>query len=195
MSYVALAMCVLATGCWSGRSEATSDASPKLPDAAASEFPAVKVPGHGCTIGVRADAAVDAPVDAATPVPVVTDEAVFLLDQLANRAKAYYAEHGTYPQGLASVLPGAAGAACFQANGMLPVVSWTGDLVWSALGFSIGVQSRFSYSYTSSQSNSASILAVGDLDCDASMITYALALSAPDGVATSFVTGPAPGAD
>jgi prepilin-type N-terminal cleavage/methylation domain-containing protein len=133
---------------------------------------------------------------AAVAIPMYTShvahakasEAMLQLNKLAIDAKTYYFTNTKYPQGTANVLPGADGGACTTANRKFPVTTaWTADSIWLGLGFEISEPNLFSYHWTSTATNTAQALAVGDLDCDGVKITYQLNLDAAQEPAATYV--------
>ena len=125
-----------------------------------------------------------------------TTEATLQLDRLAKGAKSYHNANGGFPQGTAKVLPGANGTACATSTKKLAVSSeWNTDPAWEALGFEITEPNLFTYHYESSDPSTAVALAVGDLDCDGTLITYRLDLSTEGGNPIEKVTPPAADAD
>ncbi|MGE0546703.1 MAG: prepilin-type N-terminal cleavage/methylation domain-containing protein [Kofleriaceae bacterium] len=122
-------------------------------------------------------------------------EASLQLNKLGKNAKVAYNTDASYPQGTAAVLPAAVGNACSQATKKMPVVSWTGDAVWKSLDFQVDEPALFSYSYTSAAVGTATGTAAGDLDCDTTMITYTLNLTAPNGNASASIVEPPPNTD
>jgi prepilin-type N-terminal cleavage/methylation domain-containing protein len=122
-------------------------------------------------------------------------EAKLQLNKMALDAKTYFFANSKYPQGTAAVLPGADGAACTGSNGHFAVsFSWSADPVWSALSFEVVEPNLFSYHFQSTTPSTAQGLAVGDLDCDGTKITYQLNLNATQEPAATYVDPPA-GAD
>ena len=123
-------------------------------------------------------------------------EAELMLNAAGKSAKAYYQVYVSFPQGTAAVLPGADGGACAETSGkFMPSDAWTSDPVWSVLDFDIREQGLFSYHYESADFTNAEVRAVADLDCDGTLITYRLALTAPSGTPTAQLVPPAAGAD
>jgi type II secretory pathway pseudopilin PulG len=117
-----------------------------------------------------------------------SSEAMLQLNKMAIDAKTYYFANTKYPQGTATPLPGADGTACATTNRHFAVTTaWTADPVWSALGFEVTDPNLFSYHFTSSVSNVAQGLAVGDLDCDGTAITYVLNLNAAQEPAATYI--------
>ncbi|MGE0872509.1 MAG: type IV pilin protein [Kofleriaceae bacterium] len=119
-------------------------------------------------------------------------EASLQLNKLAKNAKVEYNTESSFPQGVSALLPGPLRRACLSASpkGKMAVVSWTGDAVWKALNFQVDEPALFSYIYGSMGTQAGIALAIGDLDCDATMISYQLDLSAPNGNATAILTEP-----
>ena len=124
-----------------------------------------------------------------------SSEAMLQLNKMAVDAKTYYFANTKYPQGTAAVLPGADGTACTQTGRKFAVsTAWSADPVWSGLGFQVDEPNLFSYHFTSSTTSQAQGLAVGDLDCDGTKITYILNLNAQQEPAATYVE-PAASAD
>jgi type II secretory pathway pseudopilin PulG len=124
-----------------------------------------------------------------------SSEAMLQLNKLAVDAKTYYFANTKYPQGTAAVLPGADGTACATADRRFAATTaWTSDPIWLGLGFEIGEPNLFSYHWTSTTSSVAQALAVGDLDCNGTKITYQLNLNAAQEPAATYVE-PAASAD
>ncbi|MBV8757307.1 MAG: prepilin-type N-terminal cleavage/methylation domain-containing protein [Deltaproteobacteria bacterium] len=122
-------------------------------------------------------------------------EAMLQLNKMAIDAKTYYFANTKYPQGTAAVLPGADGAACASANKRFAVSSaWAADSVWLDLGFQVDEPNMFSYHFTSNSLTQAQGLAVGDMDCDGTKITYILNLNAAQEPAATYIQPP-PSAD
>lgn len=125
-----------------------------------------------------------------------TVEPMLQLNKLAKNAKTYHNTQGKFPQGTAGVLPGPNGGACAGPNKKFATTTaWNTDPVWLELGFQLDDPSLFTYHYTSSDRNSASVLAVGDLDCDGKLITFTLELNVVGGLPVATITPPPANAD
>ena len=123
-------------------------------------------------------------------------EAMLQLNRLGKGAKSYHNAQTSFPQGIAAVLPGANGSACTGPGKKFAVDStWAADSSWVSLGFQIDEPNLFTYHYTSSDPSIATALAVGDIDCDGTLITYTLDLGTSDGNPTAVITAPPPTAD
>lgn len=141
-------------------------------------------------------AAIAIPVFAGHMRRAKTTEAQLQLNVLTKGAKTYYQTHAQFPQGTAAVLPGADGGACSASGGKFAVTTaWQADAAWSNLDFHVDDPGLFSYHYESTSSASAVALAVGDLDCDGTLITYTLTLAAPAGGVSAVLTEPPPALD
>jgi len=125
-----------------------------------------------------------------------TSEAFLQLNRLAKGAKSYHNANSGFPQGTAAPMPGADGGACALAGKKFAVDSgWSADTTWVSLGFQVDDPNMFTYHYTSADPKTATATAVGDLDCDGTLITYTLALTTDDGNPTSILTEPPKNAD
>jgi len=125
-----------------------------------------------------------------------TLEAQLMLNVLAKGAKTYYQTNAKFPQGIAGVLPAADGGACGAPGGrMARTDAWASDTVWNELDFHMDDPALFSYHYESTADSAATALAVGDLDCDHTLITYTLELTAPTGGVAANLTAPPPSVD
>jgi prepilin-type N-terminal cleavage/methylation domain-containing protein len=115
-------------------------------------------------------------------------EAMLQLNKLALDSKSYYFANTKYPTGTAAVLPGPDGGACAAPNRRFAATTaWNTDPVWLNLGFEINDANLFSYHFTSTTPTVAQGLAVGDLDCDGTKITYILNLNAAQEPAATYV--------
>jgi type IV pilus assembly protein PilA len=141
-------------------------------------------------------AAIAIPVFAGQMKRAKTSEAMLQLNAIAKGAKATYQVTTTFPQGTAAVLPGADGGACAATGKKFATTqAWSTDPIWLELGFHVDEQALFSYHFESTTSRTATALAVGDLDCDGTLITYKLDLAAPDGTPSAAFTIPAAAED
>ena len=120
-------------------------------------------------------------------------EASLQLNKIAKNSKVYYNTNAGFVQGTAATKPTTYSTTTCKA----PTVdsTWAADTVWSALDFQIDEPNLFKYDYTSSAVTSGTAHAIGDLDCDTTLISYTLALSAPSGNASAVITEPRPNSD
>jgi type IV pilus assembly protein PilA len=127
-------------------------------------------------------------------------EAALQLNKISKNAKSYYGTTSSYVVGVAAELPAKASTGCCggggkDANHCLAVpASFAGDDTWKALDFQIDEDSLFVYDYTGTATGFTA-LAVGDLDCDATEITYSLVGTATDGNPATVLTEPPPNSD
>jgi prepilin-type N-terminal cleavage/methylation domain-containing protein len=141
-------------------------------------------------------AAVAIPVFAGQMKRAKTSEAMLQLNAIGKGAKSYYQANNKFPQGSAAVLPGADGGACSAAGKKFATsTAWSTDSVWLDLDFHVDEPGLFSYHFDSTVGNVATALAVGDLDCDGTFITYTLELTTPSGTPAANLIVPPPTAD
>ncbi len=117
-------------------------------------------------------------------------EASLQLNKIAKNSKVAYNTYAAYVQGTAATLP-----ATMTACKGTATTAWAADTVWAKLDFQIDENNLFQYDYTGSTPSTAVAHAVGDLDCDTTMITYSLTLTAPSGNARADINEPAPNSD
>lgn len=141
-------------------------------------------------------AAIAIPIFTGAAARAKTSEALLQLNRLAKGAKSYHNTSSGFPQGTAAPLPGVDGGACAQPAKKFAVASaWTSDGTWGLLGFQVDEPNLFTYHYTSTNPKTATALAVGDLDCDGTLITYTLTLATADGGPTATLTEPPKSSD
>ena len=117
--------------------------------------------------------------------PRVT-EAVAALDRLGKSAKVEYLTNAQFPSGTAKRLP--EHGCCGLPDDTCPEAPWASDPVWTALNFS-EFAGHFQYAYTS-DGKTFHAEAVGDLDCDGTMITYVLDGTSAEGRPVVTLTRP-----
>jgi hypothetical protein len=86
--------------------------------------------------------------------------------------------------------PGADGGACPNKFPIVPAATWFADPAWSALEFHIDEEALFTYHWVKTTISSGHGLAVGDLDCDTTLITYSLDIQTVDGNIQSKIYEP-----
>jgi prepilin-type N-terminal cleavage/methylation domain-containing protein len=121
-------------------------------------------------------------------------EASLQLNKIAKNNKTYYITNSHFVTDAGPTLPGAGGAACTGPNGKFATVDWSSQLGWKDLDFQIDEPNLFSYTYTGA-ATTASATAVGDLDCDAKLITYTLNMTSLNGNPAGTLTEPPPNSD
>jgi hypothetical protein len=122
-------------------------------------------------------------------------EAKLMLKRLEKQLKMTFVEKASFPTGQSKTLPD---KACCEGQGakcpVVPAAEWAKDPIWGALEFHIDEPNLFQYSY-SSDGQTVHATAVGDLDCDTTMITYVLDGKVEGGNPTFTLTEPPPNAD
>jgi prepilin-type N-terminal cleavage/methylation domain-containing protein len=119
-------------------------------------------------------------------------EAVVQLSKLKTNAKQYFLERHSFPPTLAETLPGDDGTACASKDRRFDSSpKWQTDPTWSALDFSVGERSQFSYHFQTTGPTSARAWAVADPSCNGDRIRYDLYLEGrPDGSVESAIIDP-----
>ncbi len=118
-------------------------------------------------------------------------EASLQLNKIGKNSKVYYNTQSTFvTDSAAAPKPTLATSNCkATVEG-----GWSSDPAWSKLDFQIDEPNLFSYNYSGGL-QSASAVAVGDLDCDTTSITYTLFLSANGGNPGARIVEPPPNSD
>jgi len=124
-------------------------------------------------------------------------EASLQLNKIAKNAKTNYITNATFQPVTATSTP--ASDCCTQnfKGGKrcdAKASDWA-TAAWQALDFQIDEPFFFQYDYDGSAGTTLAAHAVGDLDCDKTMITYTLAGTAASGNPAFQVTEPAPNSD
>ncbi len=141
-------------------------------------------------------AAIAIPIFGGAAAKAKTSEAALQLNRLAKGAKSWHNASSGFPQGTAAAMPGVDGGACASPGKKFAVDSaWATDTAWVSLGFQIDDPNLFTYHYTSADPKVATAKAVGDLDCDGTLITYTLDLATANGNPTSILTEPPKNSD
>ena len=122
-------------------------------------------------------------------------EASLQLNKIMKNDKVAYDTTASFVAfGAATELP-TGGTACSGVNGhYATTTAWISDSSWAALDFQIDEPNLFKYDYTGAAS-AATAMAIGDLDCDGTFITYSLTLSAVNGNARGSISEPPVNAD
>ena len=123
-------------------------------------------------------------------------EAELMMRRVVRRSQAHATEAGVYVVGSTALSP--AVSCCEQnANGKhqcaVDPATWQ-DPIWRELDFSIDDPHYFQYQYTGT-ATSYKVIAVGDLDCDGTTITFAIDGNFDAGNPTFYLTKPAADAD
>jgi prepilin-type N-terminal cleavage/methylation domain-containing protein len=128
-------------------------------------------------------------------------EAALQLNKIGKSAKRVYSESSSYVVGIAGELPGKLGVGgCCGGGGTDPnhckavPASFAADTVWKALDFQIDEDNLFRYDYNGA-SSSFTAMALGDMDCDGTEITYTLTGLAVNGNPAVSLSEPPPNSD
>jgi type IV pilus assembly protein PilA len=121
-------------------------------------------------------------------------EASLQLNKIAKNNKAFFITNASFVATDGATLPAANGGACTSPSKKMTVVDWSASPGWKDLDFQIDEPALFSYTYTGG-SNSATAVAVGDLDCDGTPITYTLDMKSLNGNPSGTITEPPPNSD
>jgi hypothetical protein len=172
------------------RALAIAAANPKSPFAADLSAGPAGMLLPVAALGTLASVAVPAFLDSLKKTK--TPSSVRELNRLSANAKKIYAETGAFPKGMAPLTP--ATTCCVGPKGRCV---WSdadkAQPVWQALDF-VQEPGLFQYSYAS-DGTSFNATAVGDLDCDGTMITYTLSGTIENGAPKTMLTEPAPNSD
>lgn len=105
------------------------------------------------------------------------------LNRIAKAAKVAFLTNGNYPKGQSATLPESRQLGCCDSDKFKCPASnkWASDPVWKELDFAIEEPTFFRYTYESTDGQSFTATAMGDLDCDAITITYKVSGSVKDG--------------
>jgi len=123
-------------------------------------------------------------------------EASLQLNKILKNSKTYYITNAHFVKTAGAQLPGAGGANCANADGKFATIDWSAQAGWVDLDFQIDEPNLFAYQYTpAADGKTAQATAVGDLDCDATLITYTLDLTSNNGNAAGTITEPPPNSD
>ena len=119
-------------------------------------------------------------------------EAALQLNKISKNNKTYFITNAMFVTTAGATTP--SGTACGQVGGHFPTVAWAALAGWKDLDFQIDEPNLFTYTYTGALT-SATALAVGDLDCDTTYITYTLNMTAANGNPAATMTEPPPNSD
>lgn len=122
-------------------------------------------------------------------------EASLQLNKILKNNKTHFITNAQFVQTAGAALPGAAGGACLATGGKFPTVDWSTDAGWRELDFQIDEPNLFTYEYQPAGLTQATATAIGDLDCDETLITYTLTMTAVNGNPAGSITEPAPNSD
>ncbi len=123
-------------------------------------------------------------------------EASLQLNDIGKHVKAYFVEKSVFPPNAAG-LPGSDGGACAITTGVnvgkfdVDIAGFEGDAGWKAMGFVVSSPALFTYHW-SSATGTGTALAVGDIDCDGTPVTYKLTEINTNGTLVEQMYDPTP---
>ena len=121
-------------------------------------------------------------------------EASLQLNKIAKNNKTHFITNASFVTVDGATQPGTGGDNCTATGGKFATIDWSSLDGWKDLDFQIDEPNLFAYTYTGG-TTSAQALAVGDLDCDATLITYTLDMTSVNGNAAGSITEPPPNSD
>ncbi|MEO8704405.1 MAG: prepilin-type N-terminal cleavage/methylation domain-containing protein [Kofleriaceae bacterium] len=108
-------------------------------------------------------------------------EASLQLDNMEKKVASFHIEKARLPVSAALFPTGT--LACASSTGLMAKQAqsvWDGDPGWKEMQFHIDQDTRFQYSWTNNTTNGLG-LAVGDLDCDGTIMNYSLQITLAEG--------------
>jgi prepilin-type N-terminal cleavage/methylation domain-containing protein len=128
-------------------------------------------------------------------------EASLQLNKIGKNSKRAYMENSQYVSGTAGPTPAKPGSGgCCGGAGASPnhcaanPSAFTANTTWKALDFEIDEDTLFYYSYGGTNTDYTAV-AIGDLDCDGTEITYSLVGTAANGQPAYSLSEPPSSAD
>jgi hypothetical protein len=117
-------------------------------------------------------------------------EASLQLKNMATKIRDYSTPTPQMAPSSTTNQPGVDGGACPNKFAIVPAASWFLDPAWNAMEFHIDEESLFTYHWVKTGVMTGYGLAVGDLDCDTTLITYSLDIGYVDGNIQSKIYEP-----
>jgi hypothetical protein len=108
-------------------------------------------------------------------------EANLHLGTMERQIKVFHIEKARLPES-AALTPGT--NACVSRSGTIPMLTqsqWFADPGWNEMRFHIDSDTLFQYRWTKTSDTAGYAEAIGDLDCDTTMVTYRLDINVVDG--------------
>jgi hypothetical protein len=122
-------------------------------------------------------------------------EAPLQLKIIKDKSGDYATPQPRYAPTSTASLAGADGGACSSSTGdgkfgIIAPSAWFSDAAWSSLDFHIDEETQFTYHFNHISATQAAALAVGDLDCDGTFITYSMDMETLEGNLASKLYSP-----
>jgi prepilin-type N-terminal cleavage/methylation domain-containing protein len=112
-------------------------------------------------------------------------EASLQLDNMEKKVKTFHIEKSRLPA-TAVLTPGS--AACASSTGKIPKLpqsSWDANVGWREMQFHVDEDTLFQYNWSTSSTTAGLGTAIGDLDCDGTIVTYSLIVAKVEGNITA----------
>ena len=127
-------------------------------------------------------------------------EASLQLNKIGKNAKRVYSETGSYVATKTTAplpTPVSGGSCCGGVNNHCAAApsDFIKDPTWTALDFQIDEPTLFTYTYDGTTAGTFTAMAVGDLDCDTTLITYTMVGTSLNGNPAVTITEPPVNAD
>jgi hypothetical protein len=153
-------------------------------------------PFVACVVAAQDEAAVRTCLDSVEEKQGSTrtkkTEAQLVLNRIGKNLKALYIEAASVPKGTTGLTPPA--PCCGQLDNKCAsnTLAWTSSTVWCALDTVLEEPTLLQYAYESTDGVTATVRAVGDLDCDGRTIEYVMTFSAVGGNPSVTIAEPPP---
>ncbi|HEV7559663.1 MAG TPA: prepilin-type N-terminal cleavage/methylation domain-containing protein [Kofleriaceae bacterium] len=111
-------------------------------------------------------------------------EAPLQLRIIKDKSNDYATPQPRYAPSSVAQFAGNDGAACSSTTGKMAIIpssSWFSDSAWNSLDFHIDEETQFTYHFNHISATQAAAIAVGDLDCDGTMISYSMDMQTVEG--------------
>jgi len=111
-------------------------------------------------------------------------EAPLQLKNIKDKSSDYATPQPRYAPTSVAQFAGLDGTACGTADGkfaIIPASSWFSDSAWAAIDFHIDEETQFTYHFDHITTTQAAAIAVGDLDCDGTFISYSMDMQTLEG--------------
>ena len=117
-------------------------------------------------------------------------EAGLQLKNLATKIRDYSTPTPQMAPSSTTSQPDAGGGACPNKFPIVAATTWFTDPAWNAMEFHIDEESLFTYHWVKTATMAGYATAVGDLDCDTTLISYSLDIQTIDGNVQSKIYDP-----
>lgn len=123
-------------------------------------------------------------------------EASLQLDNMEKKIKTYHIEKALLPADAATLTPSATACASTANGGKIPKINqsaWnSAGQGWADMQFHIDEDTLFQYAWDQTAATAGNGIAVGDLDCDGTIVTYSLQILVVEGNVQATTPDPTP---